>query len=145
MIRVNPIIVKLTELKTAGTVNDVAGIGSVAEAPEKTIVTDSVFVMPPTKRGGRNNTGTSRVDQKMTVLVGVAIVFLGIGTGAGDELTDHIQDVCDAVEDQLLGWVPAAGASPFTLVSAGPEQVSTEKGFLIYSFIFETSYHARKP
>jgi hypothetical protein len=140
---VDGIIARIETLKEAGVVNDVGGLGNIQAAPENTIVTDSVFVLPPTKAGGPNITGTTRVNQKVTTLVGVAIVFLNIGAGA--EMTSHIQTTCDAVEDLLLGWVPGSGLSPFTLASARPEEINTAKGYLIYSFIFETSYHARKP
>jgi hypothetical protein len=32
-----------------------------------------------------------------------------------------------------------------TLVSSGPDQINTEKGYYIHSFVFSTTYTARKP
>jgi hypothetical protein len=142
-LHIDTIIARLQTLVDAGTISSVAGLGDISDAPENTLTSDSVFVFPPSKAGGQNNAGTMRVNQPVTVQIGTAIVFKGIGSG-GAQMTTHMQDVCDGVEAELFGWSPGEGLSPLTLVTARMEHVSTATGTMVYSFIFQTTTQARK-
>lgn len=143
ILNVQLIIDRLKTVMTAGHLQAVGGIGSVAEAPEKTIVGESAFAMPPAVQGGSHKVATGATVQNLSVSFGIALVFLGVGSQE-PTLTTTIRDDTQAVFDAFFGWTPDATVfSPAVLQQAGVEDCDPEKGFLIYSLTFATNVHVR--
>lgn len=144
MIQVDDIITRLETLVSDGTLGFAGGAGALSTTPEATLNSKSAFAMPPSMIGGEQKLATGATLQKLTVSFGIAVVFLGIGAD-GSDATAEVQTVSDAIVDLFFGWTPDASTfTPCVLAAAGIEEVDTEKGYLIYSFTFQTTTNMRK-
>ena len=76
------------------------------------------------------------VSQRLTRRVGVLLSLTATAEERGSELADPLEELVDAVRTALVGWSPAADASPLTLESGTLQSLAS--GSLWWRQIYAT-------